>query len=183
MCALQPEPRPRARIETDRLILRSPELEDAVYIAELANDAEVARMTTGIRHPYRLSDAEAFISQMAAGDGREDRPLLIEHRDFGPIGMTGFHRHPPSGLMEVGYWLGHTFRRRGFATEAVHAALVWAHEGWGKRAVLSSHFADNLASARVLEKTGFLYTGDVERRFSLGRGQEADTRMMVWLAP
>ena len=60
--------------------------------------------------------------------------------------------------------------------------MLWAHEGWGKRAVLSSHFADNPASARVLEKAGFLYTGDVEQRFSVGRGQEAAARIMVWVA-
>jgi RimJ/RimL family protein N-acetyltransferase len=176
MCALLPGP----RIETDRLILRSPELHDAVYIAELANDAEVARMTTGVRHPYRLADAEAFLAAVQEGDPDRDQVLLIEHRQFGPIGMAGFQRH---GLFpELGYWLGRTFRGRGFATEAACAALVWAHEAWGKRAVLSSHFADNPASARVLEKAGFLYTGDVEQRFSLGRGQAATTRMMVWLA-
>jgi RimJ/RimL family protein N-acetyltransferase len=178
MCTLHHE----ARIETERLVLRPPGLHDAVYIAELANDADVARMTTGIRHPYRLADAEAFLARVAAGDERQDRPLLIEHREFGPIGMTGFHRHEPSGLMEIGYWLGHTFRGRGFATEATRAAVLWAHESWGKRAVLSSHFADNPASARVLEKAGFLYTGGVERRFSVGRGQEAAARIMVWVA-
>ena len=41
------------RIETERLVLRPPSLSDAVYIAELANDPEVARMTTG--RPLPLS--------------------------------------------------------------------------------------------------------------------------------
>jgi RimJ/RimL family protein N-acetyltransferase len=176
MCTLYQAP----TIQTDRLILRRPQLEDAVYIADQANDAEIARMTAGIRHPYRLADAEAFLAVVQDIDPEDLMPLLIEHREFGPIGMTGFKRH---GLYpELGYWLGRTFRGRGFATEAVQAALVWAHVGWGKKAVLSSHFADNPASARVLDKTGFLYTGDIERRFSLGRGQEADARMMVRLA-
>jgi RimJ/RimL family protein N-acetyltransferase len=178
MCTLHHEP----RIETERLVLRPPAFEDAVYIAELANDAEVARMTTGITHPYRLADAEAFLACVAELDGSQVRPLLIEHREFGPIGMSGFQRHGPSGLMEIGYWLGRSFRGRGFATEATQAALLWAHVAWGKRAVLSSHFTDNPASARVLEKAGFLYTGNVEHRFSAGRGQEAPARIMVWLA-
>jgi hypothetical protein len=34
----------------------------------------------------------------------------------------------------------------------------------------------------VLEKAGFLYTGEVQPRFSLARGEAAPTRMMVWLA-
>jgi RimJ/RimL family protein N-acetyltransferase len=176
MCSLDYTP----RLETDRLVLRTPGGQDAVYIAELANDADVARMTVGIRHPYRLVDAEAFLHYVRNANPDWDQTLLIEHRQFGPIGVIGFQRH---GLFpEVGYWLGRTYRNRGFATEAVQAALLWAHEGWGKKAVLSSHFADNPASARVLDKVGFLYTGDVERRFSLGRGQEAEARMMVRLA-
>jgi RimJ/RimL family protein N-acetyltransferase len=176
MCTLYQAP----TIETDRLVLRRPRPEDAVYIADQANDAEIARMTAGIRHPYRLADAEAFLAVAQHADPEVLQPFLIEHRQFGPIGMMGFQRN---GLFpELGYWLGRTFRGRGFATEAVQAALVWAHEGWGKKAVLSSYFADNPASARVLDKVGFLYTGDVERRFSFGRGQEAEARMMVRLA-
>jgi len=53
---------------------------------------------------------------------------------------------------------------------------------FGVRAVIAGHFADNAASGRVLEKCGFLYTGEVRQRFSLARGEEAATRMMVWLA-
>ena len=177
MCADLREP----RIETERLVLRPPRMADAVYVAEMANDAEVARMTTRVRHPYRLADAQAFLAAMQSADPHTDRPFLIEHPSFGPIGMTGFHRVEDRHV-ELGYWLGQTFRRRGFATEAVRAALSWAQGGWGRRAVLSSHFVDNPASGRVLEKAGFLYTGEVRERFSLGRGQAVATRMMVWLA-
>ena len=177
MCADLLEP----RIETERLMLRPPSLSDAVYVAELANDPEVARMTARVRYPYRLADAEAYLGAMQSADPQTDRPLLIEHRRFGPIGMTGFHRAEDRHA-ELGYWLGRTFRGRGFATEAVRAALDWARGEWGRRAVLSSHFADNPASGRVLEKAGFLYTGEVRERFSLGRGRAVATRMMVWLA-
>jgi len=47
---------------------------------------------------------------------------------------------------------------------------------------MSGHFADNPASGRVLEKAGFLYTGEVQSRRSTARGAAAPTRMMVWLA-
>jgi RimJ/RimL family protein N-acetyltransferase len=176
MCSLQIAP----RIETERLVLRRPQPQDAVYVAELANDPDVARMTTSVPHPYRLADAQGFLARTLQSDDREDLPLLVEHREVGPIGMVGLHRrgHYP----ELGYWLGRTFRGRGFATEAVRAVLDWTQREQGRRAILSSHFVDNAASARVLHKAGFLYTGDVEQRFSLGRGQLASTRMMVWLA-
>ena len=53
---------------------------------------------------------------------------------------------------------------------------------WGKRAIASGHFVENEASGRVLIKCGFLYTGEVAPRLALARGEDALTRMMVWLA-
>jgi membrane protein DedA with SNARE-associated domain len=83
---------------------------------------------------------------------------------------------------QTGYWIGRPFWGRGFATEALEGALVWAGKRWKRRALLAGHFADNPASGRVLEKAGFLYTGETRKRFSRARGTPVDTRMMVWLA-
>ena len=180
MCAYQFQP----RIETDRLILRPPGLQDAARIADLINDYDVSRMLTRVPYPYALSDAEAFIAHV---QGSEERGFLIEHREFGPIGMVGFNPSPPTddGVSvgpEMGYWLGRTFWGRGYATEAAKAALDWARTDWGVRAVVSGHYSDNAASSRVLVKTGFLYTGQVQPRFSQSRQAIAPTLMMVWLA-
>ncbi len=172
---------PAPRLETARLVLRAPQSGDAVYLADLANDIEVARMTTRVRHPYRLADAQAYVASMIGADPGVEQAFALAHRDFGVIGMAGLHpsedRHA-----ELGYWIGRTFRGRGFATEAAQAVARWAAQAWGRRALVSGHFADNPASGRVLEKAGFLYTGEVRPRFSLGRGQAVATRMMVWLA-
>ena len=169
------------RIETERLVLRPPRHSDAVYIADLANDAEVARMTTGVVHPYRLADAEAYLNRLQAMGTRTARALLIEEPRFGPVGMIGVYRQR-GPCPELGFWLGRMFRGRGLATEALSGLLAWVAGGWNARAVLADHFVDNPASGRVLEKAGFLYTGEVQRRFSLARGEDAATRMMVWLA-
>ena len=37
---------------------------------------------------------------------------------------------------------------------------------------------DNPASGRVLEKVGFVYTGEIAPRFSLARAAKADLRLM-----
>lgn len=177
MCAVLTTP----RIETERLVLRAPALHDAWRIADLINDQDIARMTTSIRHPYSLADAEEFLSEAVGADPARDRHFVIEHKDFGVIGGCGLHQHD-GRYPEMGYWLGRTFWGRGLATEAVRAALNWALRDWGKRAVLAGHFTDNPASGRVLDKAGFLYTGDVQNRYSLARGDVAPTRMMVWLA-
>jgi RimJ/RimL family protein N-acetyltransferase len=173
------------RIETDRLTLRSPRREDAAWIARQSADYDIARMSTRIPHPYGLADAEAFIEGLSPSD----RVFLIEHKRRGPVGVIGFHdgttAWSESGCAlspEVGYWLARPHWGDGLASEALQGALVWASEEWGIRAAAAGHFADNPASARVLEKAGFLYTGEVQPRFSRARNAVAPTRMMVWLA-
>ncbi|QQQ18023.1 GNAT family N-acetyltransferase [Brevundimonas vitis] len=170
-----------AVVETRRLMLRSPEPRDAARLADLANDRDVARMTLRMPHPYGLPDAESFVLQVASQDPRRASTFVIAHEDHGPVGVIGlFEDGDPAP--EVGYWIGRPFWGRGYATEALEGALVWASRRWRRRALVAGHFSDNPASGRVLEKAGFLYTGEVRRGFSRARGSDVDTRRMVWLA-
>src|SRR5947207_9615715 len=73
-------------LETERLILRAPRLEDAKAIALLANDRRIAENTAHIPHPYRVADAEAFIAR-ANSDTRTN--FLITRTDGTPIGACG----------------------------------------------------------------------------------------------
>lgn len=184
MCAVLAD----ARLETERLVLRPPRPDDAVYIADRINDFDIARMLTRVPFPYGVEDAQTFVAATVTAP-LNDREFLIEHRAHGLAGALGFHEPPTqwseTGCAmgpELGYWLARSFWGRGLATEAVQGALAWARDVWGLRAVASGHFADNPQSGRVLEKAGFLYTGEVQRRFSLARGEIAATRMMIWLA-
>ena len=168
-------------LTTARLSLREPRAEDAARIAAFAGDFDVARMTTNIPHPYREADAAAYLGRVAARDRSTHAVFAVELEDEGLIGIVGFHPKAERAV-EVGYWLGRPYWGHGYATEATRAAVDWAGEDWGKRWVVSGHFADNPASGRVLEKAGFLYTGVIEPRRSVARGEDAATRMMVWLA-
>lgn len=177
MCVIETSP----VVETRRLTLRAPSPADAGRIAALANDIDIARMTKRMPHPFRMKDAEDFVLQVAAQDPRRANTFVIEHEDQGPVGVIGVYEgddHVP----ETGYWIGREFWGRGFATEALEGALVWAGKRWRRRALVAGHFSDNPASGRVLEKAGFLYTGETRTAFSRARGENADTRMMVWLA-
>ena len=177
MCAIEITP----TLATERLLLRGPVRHDAERLAELANDFRVASMTSAMPYPYGLKDAEAFIDRSLGRDWDREPAFMIEHRSFGLVGGIGF-KTTPTGRPEIGYWLGRRFWNRGYATEACRAALDWARRDWRKRLVVAGHFADNPASGQVLCKAGFLYTGDVEHRHSVARGEPARTRMMVWLA-
>lgn len=177
MCVIETTP----RIETRRLMLRAPVDRDVDRMVELAADRDIARMTLRMPHPFSRSDAQTFVQKVAGQDPRTDNTFLIEHEDQGPVGVLGLFQGADRAP-EVGYWIGRPFWGRGFATEALEGALSWAARRWAKRALVAGHFIDNPASGRVLEKAGFLYTGERRRQFSLARGEPTETRMMVWLA-
>jgi RimJ/RimL family protein N-acetyltransferase len=177
MCIIETSP----VIETRRLILRAPGAQDIPRIAAMANDEDVARMTCRMPHPFGVGDAEDFIVAVAGQDPARASTFLIEHEDLGPVGVIGMFEDGDLAP-ETGYWIGRDYWGRGFATEALEGALVWASRKWKRRAMVAGHFADNPASGRVLEKAGFLYTGETRKNFSLAREETVDTRRMVWLA-
>jgi RimJ/RimL family protein N-acetyltransferase len=178
---MTPKPATTLRLETERLVLRPLRPGDAEPMTPLAADPGVSRMTTSIPHPFKRQHAEDFIGRMAEADIRHEAVFALERRDGAFMGVVGLHPSEPLGT-ELGYWLGRPFWGQGFMTEAVAALLSWVGGAWGRRMLVSGHFADNEPSGRVLAKSCFLYTGQVEDRFSVARGETAATRMMVWLA-
>lgn len=147
-------------ITTERLILRHPAPSDAPRIAELVGDFEVARWVSTVPHPYAPEDALTWMSSHDAGRAADtDHPHAITTAEDGLIGMVGLHRKPEhDGVFEIGYWLGRPYHGRGYATEAGKAVLAWA-QARGERRFVSRHFVGNDASAKVLKKLGFVYTG------------------------
>jgi RimJ/RimL family protein N-acetyltransferase len=179
MCAIEVTP----VVATERLILRGPVKTDAAALAYLLNDLNVAAMTSQIPYPYGMAEADDWLEGSVRCDFVDEAQFLIEHRNFGVVGGLGFMKTPDRSRPELGYWIGRPYWNRGYATEAVRGAMKWARRDWRRNVVVSGHFADNPASGQVLSKSGFLYTGDVERRPSRARGRDdVPTRMMVWLA-
>jgi len=171
----------RDEIVTQRLRIRRPKPADVGAIARLAGDYAICSMTTRMPYPYAENDARAFVDLVSAQNRRTENTFVIDHADEGLVGAVGFH-HPMGQPLEMGYWIGRPYWGRGYATEACLGALGWAQTDWRRKVVVAGHFADNAASAQVLVKTGFLYTGEVQTRHSRARGAAVQTRMMVWLA-
>jgi RimJ/RimL family protein N-acetyltransferase len=145
----------RVVLETQRLVLRAPQLEDAKAIAALANDRRIAENTARISHPYRVSDAESWIVSSAAD--LEGETFLITLANGTVIGGCGFDMR--DGAAEIGYWLGARYWGKGYATEAVRALIDHAFTNTDHKALQSSVRVTNPASRRVLEKCGFQWTG------------------------
>jgi RimJ/RimL family protein N-acetyltransferase len=142
-------------LETKRLVLRAPRLEDAKTVATLANDRRIAENTARIPHPYRMSDAEGFIS--GANKTAGEAVFLITLRDKTVIGACGIVTQEQTP--ELGYWLGVPYWGNGYATETLHAVIDYAFTDLGHEALQAGARVTNPASRRVLEKCGFQWTG------------------------
>ena len=68
---------------------------------------------------------------------------------------------PADGCPEIGYGILEPFWGRGYATEIVRAACLWALTRDDVNAVLAETAPDNAASQRVLAKIGFVPTGEM----------------------
>src|SRR5262245_50649250 len=106
-------------LETKRLALRAARLEDAKAVAALANDRRIAENTARIPHPYKVADAERFIS---GANKNGEAAFLITLRDKTIIGACGIMFHYDD-VPELGYWLGVPYWNQGYATEALHALI------------------------------------------------------------
>jgi RimJ/RimL family protein N-acetyltransferase len=125
--------------------------------------------------PYFQVAAEAWIMTMRARAplGR-DFVFAVDLGDEGLIGVVGAHGKDQGGF-EIGYWFGRPYWGHGFGSEAVGAFVSEARRLGDLQA---GHFVDNPASGRVLTKSGFAYTGETMRMFSMGRGEGVDCRRM-----
>lgn len=161
---------------TPRLLLRPGFPEDAPALAAAMSDKAIARNLAVVPWPYTLRDAEAFLA--SPRDPVLPSFLIFERTESAPrlIGSCGMGRRP-SGAVEMGYWIARSDWGRGFATEACRA-LVEIARTLGLSSLEGSHFIDNPASARVLDKLGFEGVGIVAPRLSCARGEEVPARLM-----
>lgn len=170
------------RIETRRLWLRWPTARDAESILRLAGDPAVADMTAGIPLPFERAAADAFIVASRAGNATGSGLILVLAERARPgraIGVVSITREAEDAPAHLGYWLGRSSWGSGLMTEAADA-LVRAWFEWTPATCLdASARVTNAASRRVLEKTGFVWTGRAMTPFPLRGGEHEVDRFRL----
>ncbi len=84
---------------------------------------------------------------------------MIELKDGTHIGELCLKGIDEFGSTEIGYGIAEDHQGCGYATEAVSALVDWALNQPGVSCVTAETEASNIASQRVLEKSGFIPTG------------------------
>jgi len=148
-------------LETRRLILRQLRATDVDDIYEYASDPEVSRYTLWDTHKS-LDETRVFLNYIIEQHRRGEGMVwaVTERATRKMIGTCGFgsFRYRDSRA-ELGFALSRRFWNRGITTEAVAAVLRFIFEDLKLNRVEARCDVDNLASARVLEKSGMRYEG------------------------
>ncbi len=171
------------RMETPRLILRPLEMTDAGALTALLQDPEIARWTLRLPWPYTIDDARSFISRQSAGDSAPEAVnwAIVEKATGALTGMIGLHDVEwQSRRAEIGYWMGESFRGKGYTTEAARRVVSWAFETGKLERIQATHFPGNEASAGVMRKIGMAPEG-VMRGHAYKNGQFHDSHLYAVL--
>jgi RimJ/RimL family protein N-acetyltransferase len=121
--------------------------------------AQIARMTASIPHPYPPGEAEHFIMKARIGNA-SGTALVLAITQKGAAGQTIGLLSATQAVgrdIEFGYVLAPPVWGKGFASEAVKALADTVFSLTPANRILANSRANNIASRRVLEKTGFAF--------------------------
>jgi ribosomal-protein-alanine N-acetyltransferase len=152
---------PTPTLTTARLRLRPVTSDDADALFALHSSAHVLRYWDSPPWSDR-SRAERFIarSRELAEEGSGARLVIDSLADGAFLGWCSLSRWSPDyRSASLGYCLGEAGWGRGYATEAAQSMLQWAFDSLDLNRVQAETDTRNLASARVLEKLGFVREG------------------------
>lgn len=148
-------------IETDRLRMRGHRVEDFENCRSMWGDADVTRFIGG--KPLSGEEVWARLLRYVGhwtllGFGY----WLVEEKDggrfVGEVGFADFKRQiTPSfdGIPEIGWALASSFHGKGYATEALRAAVAWGERHFDGKTTGCLISPDNIASIRVAQKGGY----------------------------
>jgi ribosomal-protein-alanine N-acetyltransferase len=140
-------------------LIRDWRADDVEPLARHANNHRIwENLRDRFPYPYTLNDAETWLRHSARLVPVTDFAIEVEGEAAGGIGVVLCSDVERVGA-ELGYWLGEAFWGRGVMTAAVRAFVPWALDRFNLARLHASVFEFNGASARVLEKAGFVLEG------------------------
>ncbi len=165
-------------LQTERLLLRPLGPQDAADLFAIFSDPRVMRYWS--TPPWQSLDAaQAMIERdaQAMPEGEQLR-LALQRRDDGQVigTCTLFNLQPQCRRAELGYALGWDSQGRGLMHEALHALLGYGFSELALNRVEADIDPRNLASARALERLGFVREGCLRERWIVD-GEVSDSAL------
>lgn len=170
------------KLHTERLIVRSPRVEDAQDVFTLMKDKNTA-MITGFTPMSNISEAEGKIRRGISGGNMfvittEERPgHAIGVFEVTSLKVSNIHGEKQE--YEICYFLHKDFRGKGYMTEVVESMKRYLFMECQADTLIISVFPRNDASRRVAIKNGFIFK-NLERKCGItGCGEIADIEIYI----
>ena len=151
-------------------------IEDVSSFVKYLNNPTLHANTLKIPYPYTQKDGEDFIKRMKSNSPDSTRLFTIRLNSNNElIGECSLnHLTNNERRMEIGYWLGEPYWRRGIMPKVIKKVLeIIKTECKNVVRIEAKIFTWNKASMRVVEKCGFVFEG-VLRKYVFKNGKDLD---------
>ena len=150
--------------ESVQFILRAWRRSDISSLVRYANNRKIwINLRDIFPHPYTRAEAEKWIAICESNQGPTTNfAIELQGEAIGGIGCRLLD-DVNCKTAEIGYWLGEPFWGRGIATAALKQTTEYAFQTFSLERLQASVFEWNPASARVLEKAGYILEGRLRR--------------------
>lgn len=156
--------------------VRSWEWRDRDSLVRHANNRNVwINLRDRFPHPYTKDDARRWLDIVVGSRPETNFAIVVDDKAVGGVGYT-IDTDVNYRSAEIGYWLGEPFWGRGIATEALMAVTEHAFSTYDLCRLYAHVFDWNPASARVLEKAGYVFEGRLRKSVTKA-GQTIDQLM------
>jgi len=158
--------RRKLRIQTERMVLRAPQHSDFRSWTALRRNSEAFLIqwepTWSKDHLSRKGFGNRVYWSHRSLNAGSAVPVFLERRAdgmlLGAITLDNIRRGPAQAAT-MGYWIGASFARQGFMTEAIAALTHYAFTTLDLSRIEAACLPENKPSRGVLEKSGFKYEG------------------------
>ena len=167
-------------LKTDRITLRHWKDSDAGVLYNYASDPEVGPRAGW---PPHLSEEES-LEIIRTVFNNPTTWAIVWNETGETIGAMGYGPSCDCSLPSregeptVGYWVGKPYWGMGICTEALLLMITHIRKTTDIPSLISGHFTDNPASGRVMEKCGFVATGETAFDNNLFQGDNRPIRVL-----
>jgi len=151
------------KIETKRLILSEAKMNDAKELIAIANEPSIAKGLSSFAYPFGEKEANEWLRKVTQEDYKA--LFLREKSSLKLLGAIIIDISKKHNHATLSYFLAKEYRNRGLMSEALRAVTHFCFEELDLIRVAAHHFHTNLASKRVLQKSGFELEGIRKKHF------------------
>ena len=169
-------------METERILLRPWRDDDATALFKYASDPDVGPRAGWPPHKS-VEESLEIIHTVFHNDTTWAIELKATGEAIGCIGYLPSNGCPipaREGEPLVGYWIAKPYWNQGICTEALRLVMDQIRKTTNIPSLICGHFVENPASGRVMEKCGFVATGETYFDTTQYQGEGKPIRVLRW---